>query len=83
MYYLSKILDTFLKSYRTQNHSILILTSHDMDDVEEISERIIIINQGQKIFDGKMDKLLEKFGKKRQVTFILSKPLKNEKIITK
>ena len=35
----------------------VILTTHDMDDIEELCERVIIIDKGTLLYDGKLDKL--------------------------
>ncbi len=43
----------------------IIITSHDMGDVEEIANRVIMIHKGKKIFDGKLHELTKKYIKEK------------------
>jgi ABC-2 type transport system ATP-binding protein len=47
----------------------VILTTHDMDDIEELCQRILIINNGRKIYDGDIEKVRHMFGKEKILTF--------------
>ncbi len=49
----------FLKQINKENNCTIILTSHYMADIEELCERVVIINKGKKIFDDTLTKLLE------------------------
>lgn len=49
----------FLIQINKEKNTTLILTTHDMDDVINICNRIIIIDKGQKIYDGEINRLLE------------------------
>jgi len=40
----------------------VILTTHDISDVEKLCPRVIIIDEGQKLFDGDLQKLKLRFG---------------------
>ncbi len=42
-----------------------ILTTHDMDDVEHLAKRVIVINHGEIVFDGKMGALKNYLGTKK------------------
>jgi ABC-2 type transport system ATP-binding protein len=42
----------FLLEYRRRHRPIMILTSHYMEDIESLCERIVIMNQGEIVFDG-------------------------------
>jgi ABC-2 type transport system ATP-binding protein len=44
-----------------------ILTTHDMDDVEHLARRVIVINHGEIVFDGGMDELKNHLGTKKVV----------------
>jgi ABC-2 type transport system ATP-binding protein len=44
-----------------------ILTTHDMDDVEHLARRVIVINHGEIVFDGGMDELKNHLGTKKLV----------------
>ena len=49
----------FLKKYNQQRKTTIILTSHYMEDVEALCERVIIINHGVIGYDGGLKKLLD------------------------
>lgn len=49
----------FLVQINKEKNTTLILTTHDMDDVVSICKRIIIIDNGMKIYDGEINCLLE------------------------
>ena len=46
-----------------------ILTTHDLEDVEHLAKRVIVINHGEIVYDDSMDKIKKLFWRKRQ--FIL------------
>lgn len=50
----------FIKEYNRKYQATVILTSHYMDDVKEVCDRIIMINHGQIVFDGRIDELIKK-----------------------
>ena len=56
-----KNLRQFLKEYNRKHNITMLLTSHYMDDVEELCKRIIIISDGGIIFDGRLNELLDKY----------------------
>ena len=47
----------FLKKINKHNHTTIVVTSHDMDDLEEMAERIVLISKGKIIYDGDFDRL--------------------------
>lgn len=47
----------FLKEINRECGITIIVTSHDMDDLEEMAQRIILLNKGQIAFDGNFDEL--------------------------
>ncbi len=51
-----KIRDLIKELNKKENVTVF-LTSHDMDDVEKLCKRIIIVNHGQIVFDGSLEKL--------------------------
>lgn len=54
----------FLKDLNEKGTTI-ILTTHDMSDIEELCPRIVIIDKGRKIYDGSVDNIKKKFRKER------------------
>lgn len=53
---------SFLKSLNREKQTTIIVTSHDMDDLEEMAERILLISDGNVAFDGSFDLLRKTFG---------------------
>ena len=51
-----------------------------MDDVEIVSDRVIVINHGQIVFDNSMEELLKKYKDKKYLTITLSEPIANKQI---
>jgi ABC-2 type transport system ATP-binding protein len=47
----------FLREYRAQRNTTMIITSHYMDDIEETCDRVILLNGGKKAFDGGIDEI--------------------------
>jgi ABC-2 type transport system ATP-binding protein len=52
-----------------------ILTTHDLDDVCELADRVIIINKGSKVFDGELESLQNYLGRKKIIELTLSEPI--------
>jgi len=51
----------FIKKYNREKKTTIILTSHYMEDIRELCQRVIIINLGKIIYDGKLDDLIKKY----------------------
>jgi ABC-2 type transport system ATP-binding protein len=52
----------FLREIREKESKTVLLTTHDMDDIEALCHRVIVINHGKIIMDGKMDDLRTMIG---------------------
>jgi ABC-2 type transport system ATP-binding protein len=52
-----------------------ILTTHDLDDVEQLAKRVIVINYGEIVFDDTMDILRKHFGARKIIRISTQKPL--------
>lgn len=57
----------FLKQLNKEKNTTIIVTSHDMDDLEEMAERILLISHGAIDFDGSFNALRQYIGCKRQM----------------
>ncbi len=55
-----------------------ILTTHDLEDVEQLAHKVIIINHGQKVFDDELQCLKSTLGNKKIVTLSLAEPYAEE-----
>jgi ABC-2 type transport system ATP-binding protein len=65
----------FLKGYQERHRSTILLTSHYMQDVKELCERVIIIDQGAKAFDGPFAELVTRFSDEKLVRLTFSEPV--------
>jgi len=61
----------FLRHYSVENRISTVLTSHYMQDIEELCRRVVIIDHGQVFFDGELEAIIENFAgyKLLQFTF--------------
>ena len=67
-----------IKEINEKYQTTVILTTHDIGDIEELCSRIIIIDQGKKIYDGSLEALKDTYGTKRKVSMEVKKPEKVE-----
>lgn len=51
-----------IKDINEKYGTTIILTTHDLNDIEELCNRIIIIDSGKKIYDGELEGVKEQFG---------------------
>ncbi len=63
-----------IKEINEKYQTTVILTTHDIGDIEELCNRIIIIDEGKKIYDGSLEDLKDTYGKRRKVTMEVRKP---------
>ena len=52
----------FIKYYAKENGITLLIVSHDMDEVEYLSERIIVLFKGEIYVDASKKEIIEKYG---------------------
>jgi ABC-2 type transport system ATP-binding protein len=57
----------FIKHINQERRVTVILTTHDLSDVEKLCERVMIIDQGRLLYDGELAALRQRFGGKRQL----------------
>jgi len=51
----------FLIKLKEHNNVTIVLTSHDMDDIEHVCKRVLVINEGELIFDDSLAKLNSRY----------------------
>lgn len=57
-----------IKEINEKYNTTVILTTHDIGDIEELCERIIIIDEGKKIYDGSLQNLKSTYGNRKKIT---------------
>lgn len=65
-----------IKEINEKYQTTVILTTHDIGDIEELCSRIIIIDEGKKIYDGSLTELKDTYGTKRKVSMEIRQPEK-------
>jgi ABC-2 type transport system ATP-binding protein len=55
----------FLLAINAEQNVTVLLTTHDMDDVETLCPRVVIIDHGRKLYDGTVEAIRERFGGER------------------
>src|SRR4051794_6109815 len=51
----------FLRQYNSEHRIVTMLTSHYMQDIQELCERVIIIDHGRIFFDGPLAAIIDRF----------------------
>lgn len=59
----------FIKEQNQSKNTTVLLTTHDLGDIEELCRRVIIIDAGRLIYDGPIETIKQRFGKYREITF--------------
>ncbi|MFZ2153478.1 MAG: ATP-binding cassette domain-containing protein [Microgenomates group bacterium] len=70
----------FIKSVNSEFKTTIILTSHNMNDVEELCQRVILIDHGQIKFDGQLTDLTKKFTELKILKFTFENKISKNKI---
>lgn len=58
---------SFIRELNEQDNVTMIFTTHDMQDIEKTCKRLIIIDEGAKVYDGTLSGIREKYGTSRQL----------------
>lgn len=69
-----------IKEINERYQTTVVLTTHDIGDIEELCNRIIVIDEGKKIYDGSLAALKETYGTKRRVSMEIRQPEKVAKL---
>lgn len=74
-------LKEFLKSYVKRHGATAILTSHNMDDVRDLCERVLVLNDGRLIYDGSVSSLMCQYISERRILFRFGKKVGKGKFL--
>lgn len=61
-----------IQKINAEEGTTVILTTHDLADIELLCNRIVMIDKGKKVFDGQISDLKREFGQMRDLQFELS-----------
>jgi ABC-2 type transport system ATP-binding protein len=70
----------FIRYYNEKMHTTVLLTSHYMDDIEDLCRRSVIINEGRIVYDGELNRVNEIFSGKKVVKVQLSERVERDRL---
>lgn len=71
----------FIKQFQKEFKTTIILTSHYLEDVKRMAQRLIMINKGKIIYDGSMKQVFTKYSHTKFVTIILEEEI-NSRVLS-
>src|ERR1700722_15871837 len=63
----------FLRVYNKEHRIVTLLTSHYMQDIEELTHRVLVIDRGKIFFDGPLDEIIDRFSGHKIVSLTFEK----------
>ncbi len=63
-----KTVREFLREHNAKQKTTILLTSHYMNDIQELCERVIIIDHGTIFFDGRLSDVVDRFADSKVIT---------------
>jgi len=73
-----KAIREFLKQYNKETGATVILTSHYLEDIKALCERIVFINAGRIVYDGRISDLMSEFAPEVIIKCVFAKPVGEE-----
>ncbi len=64
----------FIKAVNERHGTTVLLTTHDLRDIEELCERVLLIDEGKVLFDGALSEFKRRFARERRVVLDLARP---------
>jgi ABC-2 type transport system ATP-binding protein len=65
----------FLADLGSSGDTTLVLTTHDLADIERLCHRLVVVDSGRIVHDGTLDDLHTRYGSRRRVVVDLDEPL--------
>jgi len=70
----------FLKSLNETENTTVLLTTHDVSDIEALCKRVLVMDSGKLIFDGLLTDLKERWGNKTEVVLQFKQKMTTENL---
>ena len=78
---MQKKMRDFVGAYNRLHRSTILLTSHYMEDVRQLARRVIIIDHGKIMYDGKLDHLVKRYAKHKLLSVVLDTYVPPDKLM--
>lgn len=73
-----KSIREFIRYYNQRTRTTVLLTSHYMDDIEDLCKRSVIINEGRIVYDGELSRVNDAFSSKKLVKVQLTERVEQD-----
>ena len=70
----------FVRTINEERKTTVILTTHDLADVERLSHRIVLIDRGTIIYDGPIERIKEQYGTHRTLVITMTEPQRDAQL---
>ena len=77
---MQKKMRDFIKAYNQKYQASIMLTSHYMGDVQQLCQRVIIIDQGKILFDGNLTEIVKKYADHKVIKVVFNEPVNEKKL---
>ena len=77
---MQKNMREFIRAYNEKYKATILLTSHYMEDVKQLASRVIIIDHGKILYDGKLDNLVKKYATYKVLSVVLDSYIEPDKL---
>ncbi|SDY34630.1 ABC-2 type transport system ATP-binding protein [Evansella caseinilytica] len=71
----------FLKEINRKYQTTILLTTHDLADIEALCERVVLLDEGKIIYDGRLDQLQKNWVEGKQIHFEFHHPVERHALI--
>lgn len=71
----------FLKELNERYNTTIMLTTHDLSDIEALCERVVMLDEGKIIYDGALNQLKTSWGEGKQIQFHFKTPKTRDELI--
>ncbi|WP_330584799.1 ABC transporter ATP-binding protein [Parablautia muri] len=70
-----KYLHDFISEINSEKGTTILLTTHDMGDIEKLCSRVVVIDSGHLMYDGDLESMIARFGAVRSLMIEFEKPV--------
>lgn len=77
---MQKKIRDFIREYNRRYQATIILTSHNMNDVKELCDRVLIIDKGRLVFDGEIEEIIKKYADHKTINVVFAKEIDAKKL---